>query len=72
MSGYGRVEGTVWPVDVGEVGWQLRYDPANVNHLFAASVVSAYAHLTDPGISQASAFAALKHARAAVLSAKAA
>lgn len=60
-----RVDGTTWPL-VGETGWQLRYAPDAVNRLHAASIVSAYAHLTDPGITQKDAIAALRRARQAV------
>ncbi len=65
MSNYARADGTTWPL-VGETGWQLRYAPEAVNRLHAASIVSAYAHLTDPDLSIKEAVASLRRARQAV------
>lgn len=65
---YVTVDGTVWPVNVGEIEWQLRYGHVS-QPLVAASVVNSYAYLTDPSISQATAIAALKRARKAQASA---
>jgi hypothetical protein len=59
------VDATTWPL-VGETGWQLRYAPDAVNRLHAASIVSAYAHLTDPALPQREAIEALRRARQAV------
>lgn len=68
MARYVNVEGTTWPVDVGEVEWSLRYSCPDDVKLVAASVVAAYGHLTDPGISERAAVAALRRARKAAAS----
>jgi hypothetical protein len=60
-----RVEGTTWPVDVGETEWQLRYAPDAVRPLTVAAIVAAYGYLIDPSITQATAIDALKRARRA-------
>lgn len=63
---YGTIEGTTWPVDTDDVQWKLRYAPnalTKEDRLFAASVMAAYAHLTDPMVDEESAIAALKRAR---------
>ena len=53
-------------VDTEDVGWKLRYNPrALVDSDFrvAASILSFYAHLTDPLVEEKDAIAALKRAR---------
>lgn len=62
---------TTWPVDVHDddedsVQWKLRYgdclEPI-IYRMSAASVMSAYAALIDPSVSQATAIDKLKRAR---------
>lgn len=63
-----RVEDTTWPVDVdGTTQDALRYkgDGWTALRLAAASVMSAYAYLTDPTLTQTDAIASLKRARKA-------
>lgn len=68
---YVNLEGTVHPIDVPEddgdsVQWILRYAPDRFDrHLFAASILAAYAALLDPNITQGDAIAKLKRARKA-------
>lgn len=59
------VEGTVWPINVGETEWNLRYAPERACRLHAASIAHAYSFLVDPEITQKDAIAALKRARKA-------
>lgn len=63
-----EVERTVWPVNVGDIEWSLRYSNVPMDRatqLTAASALNAYQALTDPSISQADAIAQLKRARKA-------
>jgi hypothetical protein len=46
--------------------WNLRYAPEQANLFHAAIIVSAYASLVDPSITQAQAIDMLKRARRAV------
>lgn len=66
---YQVVEDTTWPVDIGgEIQWQLRYHETGELReirLVAASILSAYSHLTDPNLSLKDATAALRRARQA-------
>lgn len=62
---YARIDGTTWPRNVRDIEWSLRYGDLASIRLLAASVVSAYAHLTDPGITEAMAVASLRRARKA-------
>ena len=67
-----KVEDTLWPVDDADdsLQWQLRYAPVSVGvERFAAiaSVMTAYAALCDPGVSQGTAIEMLKRARRAHL-----
>lgn len=69
-----EVERTVWPVNVGDIEWSLRYSNAPMDRatqLTAASALNAYQALTDPTISQAIAIAKLKRARQAQAQAQA-
>lgn len=66
---YVWVDDTVWPVNVGEIEWALRYAPKNAmtrsDLLIAASIVHAYAFLTDPHRTHGDAVASLRRARKA-------
>lgn len=66
---WATTEDTTWPCDIdGTLRWTLRYGTAEAvvtDRMAAAWVLDAYAHLTDPNISQASAIASLKRARRA-------
>ena len=72
---YVHVEDTVWPSvhhdqTANGCEWVLRYgtiDARERQRLSVASVVAAYATLTNPWCSQAEAIRALKRARAAAL-----
>lgn len=67
------VEDTVWPVDYSSddedaAQWVLRYgttERRESQRLSVASILSAYAHLTDPELSLKGATAALRRARQA-------
>lgn len=68
-----RVEDTTWPVDVmtdneDAAQWVQRYGtPERVveQRMSVASVLAAYAHLTDPNLTLTDATAALRRAREA-------
>jgi hypothetical protein len=41
--------GTVWPVNVGDIEWRLRYgEPTRSDLLIAASVLAIYTQMTSP------------------------
>ena len=45
---YGYADGTVWPINVGDIEWKLRYAPNTLtreDQLVAASVLHAYTSL---------------------------
>lgn len=59
-------DGTVWPVNVGEIEWRLRYgELSKTDRLIAASVLGAYSAMTDQTLRSASAEAKLHRARQA-------
>lgn len=64
-----EIEDTTWPVDVdGHTQDRLRYgtrDDCAQERFAAASIMSAYAYLTDPTLTQADAIVSLKRARKA-------
>ena len=71
---YVKIEDTLWPVDRDDdedklsVQWTLRYgttENREKQRMEAASVLAAYAHLTDPGITFKMATDALRRARKA-------
>lgn len=64
---YVTIEDTVWPVNLNESAWLLRYGPHHDYH--AASAVDAFCHLMSPGITQTDAIAALKRGRRATAAA---
>ena len=60
--------GTVYPVNVGNLEWALRYGADEVvlrDRMITAAVVACYAHLIDPSRSQGEAIEVLKRARKA-------
>jgi hypothetical protein len=72
---YVRVDETTWPVDLetsehSSAEWALRYGDPLPRRMFIASLVSAYSRLTDPRITQADAFSALRRAREAAKAAR--
>jgi hypothetical protein len=57
-------DGTVWPVNVENIEWQLRYGtPSRSDLLIAASVLNAYTAMTDPTIRASQAEVKLHRAR---------
>lgn len=64
---YATIDGTVWPVGLDDVEWNLRYGPTP--NLYLASIVQAYEALIDPTIPQYIAIAKLKRARRAAVEA---
>ena len=57
---------TVWPVNVGEIEWRLRYStPSREDCLVAASVLAIYTHMTDLSIRSGQAEMLLHRARQA-------
>jgi hypothetical protein len=70
MIRYVTVDHTIWPVDVetedeDSAQWVLRYSGRQLSRMALASVLSAYAALCDPAISQRDAIEKLKRARRA-------
>jgi hypothetical protein len=59
-------EGTTWPVNVGPVGWRLRYgEPTRSDLLIAAWVLDVYGTMTAPENTQTYAETLLHRARTA-------
>lgn len=57
---------TTWPVNVGRIEWVLRYgEPTRSDLLIAASVLHAYAVMTDPTLTMGTAEVNLHRARQA-------
>lgn len=66
---YFTIDGTVWPVNVGDLEHQLRYPDGTLivwnGRLRAASVIAAYSHMTDPSLTEEQAHKLLIRARRA-------
>ena len=65
---YGSVDDTTWPVNVGDLGWKLRYAPDTLtreDQLVLASVVASYCYLIDPTLTHGDATTSLRRARKA-------